>query len=81
MSEQGNPRCELCPKPQRAAVVRIRFYNASRAEKAVCSMHLGRAIGADEVGGGPPVEIIEWLNEVAQRRWEDDVAAGAVPRR
>ncbi|HUS81342.1 MAG TPA: hypothetical protein VM283_08755 [Armatimonadota bacterium] len=44
-------------------------------------MHLGRAIGADEVGGGPPVEIIEWLNEVAQRRWEDDVAAGAVPRR
>ena len=52
MSEQGNPRCELCPKPQRAAVARVRFYNALRTERAVCSMHLGRAIGADPILDG-----------------------------
>jgi len=81
----GNPRCDYCLKPQRAAVVRVRTHdgNASRPDSQVevrlCSMHFARARAMAAVGEGPRVDVIEWINEVARRRWEEDVAAGLVP--
>jgi len=75
----GTPRCDYCLRPQRAAVVRVlvndgnRSRPDSRIEVDLCRMHFGRQAAMRGV------EIVDWLNEVAQRDWEADVAAGAVP--
>ena len=70
----GNPRCELCPKPQRAAVVVARVPDVLRKRtrlQNLCRMHLTEAV-AGAGRQGLTVQILEWLNEVAQRQWEED---------
>ena len=73
----GTPRCDFCLRPQRAAVVCVivdaHIRTRPRMEVNLCRMHFGRQVA---MGG---VEIVEWINEVAERNWEDDVAAGMAP--
>jgi len=69
----SNPRCDFCLRPKRRAVVRVTIDGIETGDVELCRMHFGRQVA---MGG---VQIVEWLNEVARREWEDDVAAGMLP--